>query len=279
MRRIPLFVCGLVLGGLAVCKLASPEANVAAASARPGTTLPLEVTGRTRCIPSHRGIIAASILRPVVEVLVSPGDRVTKGQELIKLFDQEPQARLRAREQELRSIQPKAQASRRILDFAEKSRETGAVPQNTYNEIRGTALSNEAQVLAAEAELSLARGELQLYTLKATLDGEVVWLDVSPGTVTWPGAMVWGEIMDLRELDVRCELSQAQVEQIVMGQSAELWFVGKPEPVASGKVVFIGNAADRASGLIPVLVRVANTQQRLRAEIAVKVRFLPQVGN
>jgi RND family efflux transporter MFP subunit len=278
MKRLPWLACSLILGGLAVCKLAAPAADAPAASAQTAATAPLEVPGRTRCMLSHRGIIAPAILRPVVEVLVSPGDRVRKGQELIKLFDLEPQARVRAREQELRSIQAKAQASRRILDYAEKSRETGAVPQNTYNEIRGTALSNEAQVLAAEAELALARGELQLYSVRSTLDGEVAWLDVSPGTVSWPGAMIWGEIMDLSELDVRCDLSPAQVEQVAIGQSAEVWLAGKAEAAGTGKVVLVGKVADRNSGLVPVVVRVANAQERLRAEVPVKVRFLADPG-
>ena len=38
-------------------------------------------------------------------------------------------------------------------------------------------------MLAAEAELSLAQSELKLYTVTASIDGEVAWLDVSPGTV------------------------------------------------------------------------------------------------
>jgi cobalt-zinc-cadmium efflux system membrane fusion protein len=212
-------------------------------------------------------------MRPVVEVLVGPGDRVTKGQVLIKLFDLEPQSKVRAREQELRSIEAKAQASRRNLDLAERSQQTGALPQTTYNEMRGTALSNEAQVLAAEAELSLAQSELKLYTVTAPIDGEVAWLDVSPGTVTWPGSLIWGEIVDLRELDIRCELSPAQAEQVAVGQSAQVRLEGNAEAVGTGKVVFLGKVADRNSGLVPVVVRVANPQGRLRAEVAVKVLF------
>jgi len=98
MKMLPLVACGLVLGVLGICELASPAADAPAASAQPGPMAPLEVPGRTRCMLSRRGIIAAAILRPVVEVLVGPGDRVTKGQVLIKLFDLEAQAKLRARE-------------------------------------------------------------------------------------------------------------------------------------------------------------------------------------
>jgi RND family efflux transporter MFP subunit len=225
---------------------------------------------------SRRGIIASAILRPVVEVLVGPGDRVRKGQVLIKLFDLEAQAKLRAREKDLRSIEARALYSRRILDRAENARKTGALPENTYNEMRATALSNEAQALAAEAELALAQSELKLYTLTAPIDGEIAWLDVSPGTVSWPGSMIWGEIVDLSELDVRCELSPVQAERIAVGQSAEVWLDGKADAAGAGKVVFIGKVADRNNGLVPVVIRAANPRQQLRAEIAVKVRFLTE---
>ena len=279
MKILPLVACGLILGVLAVCELASPAADAPAASAQPGPAAPLEVPGRTRCMLSRRGIIASAILRPVVEVLVGPGDRVTKGQVLIKLFDLEPQAKLRVREKELRSIEARAQYSRRNLELAERSRQTGALPENTYNEIRATALSNEAQMLAAEAELSLAQSELKLYTVTASIDGEVAWLDVSPGTVSWPGTLIWGEIVDLRELDVRCELTPVQAEQAVVGQSAELWLEGKAEAAAAGKVVFIGKSADRNTGLVPVMVRVANPQERLAQRLASRSVFDQKRGN
>ena len=222
---------------------------------------------------SHRGIISSPILRPVVEVLVGPGDHVTKGQVLIKLYDLEPQAKIRAREKELKSIEAKAQYARKNLENADRSRSTGAMPENVYNDIRATALSYEAQVPAAQAELSLAESELRLYTVTAAIDGEIAWLDVSPGTVTWPGSLVWGEVVDLRELDVRCELSSDQVERVAVGQSAEVRLDGKAEAAGTGKVVFIGKVANRSTGLVPVVVRMPNAQERLRAEIAVKVRF------
>ena len=126
---------------------------------------------------------------------------------------------------------------------------------------------------AAEAELALAESELKLYTVSASIAGEIAWLDVSPGTVTWPGSLVWGEIVDLRELDVRCELSPAQVERVALGQPAEVWLDGKAEAAGTGKIVFIGKSANRNSGLIPIVVRVANLEERLRAEVPVRVRF------
>ena len=296
MKLLPSLACGLIFGVLAGCELVSPAADAPAPPtpprptallqvpgstaplAAPGPTAPLEVPGRTRCPISRRGIIASAILRPVVEVLVGPGDRVTKGQVLIKLFDLEAQAKLQAREKDLRSIEARAVYSRRNLDLVEKSLHTGALPGTTYNDVRSTAMYYEAQQRAAEAELALAQAELKLYNITASVDGEVAWLDVSPGTVTWPGTLIWGEIVDVRELDVRCELSSAQAERVAVGQSAEVWLDGKAEAAGAGKVVFVGKVADKNSGSVPVVVRVDNSQGRLRAEAAVKVRFPSEKG-
>jgi len=279
MKAILATACGLIVGLVAACKLASSAADApVAAPAQPAAAAPLEAPGRTRCMLARRGIIASAIMRPVVEVLVGPSDRVTKGQVLIKLYDLEAQAKVRAREKDLRSIEARSRFSRRNFDLADHARGSGAVPERTYNELQATAMSNESQVQAAEAELALAQSELKLYAVTAPIDGEIAWLDVSPGAVTWPGSLIWGEIVDLRELDVRCELPPVQAEQVAVGQAAEVWVDGKAESAGTGKVVWIGKVADRNTGLIPVTIRMPNPEERLRAEIAVKVRFQTERG-
>jgi len=40
----------------------------------------------------------------------------------------------------------------------------------------------------------------------------------------------------------------------------------------------VGKVADRNNGFVPVVVRVANAQERLRAEVVVKVRFPTEKG-
>ena len=59
----------------------------------------------------------------------------------------------------------------------------------------------EARVATAQANLEASRAELEHYTVTAPIDGVVSWLDVHPGTVSRPGTTVWGEILDLSELE------------------------------------------------------------------------------
>src|SRR5262249_1029144 len=71
----------------------------------PAPAAPFPATGRTQCVPGRRGIIAPVVLHPVIEVLVGLGDRVKKGQPLVKLDADEPEADVRARKAALEGAQ------------------------------------------------------------------------------------------------------------------------------------------------------------------------------
>ena len=131
----------------------------------------------------------------------------------------------------------------------------------------------EARVAAAEQGVKAAEAELDHYTVKAPSEGVIAWLEVVPGTVSRPGTSLWGEIMDLSEIDVRCELTAVQADGVKVGQPADVIFQGRAEQRYVGKLVYVGIAADPKSGRVPVRVRVSDAKERLRANIDVKVRI------
>jgi multidrug resistance efflux pump len=128
----------------------------------------------------------------------------------------------------------------------------------------------EAKVAAAQAAVAVARSELEHYSIRAPIDGVVNWLDVYPGTVSRPGTTVWGEILDLREIDVRCDLTAEQAERVAVGQTAEVRNGGKGERW-SARVVFVGIAADRRTGRVPVRVRLKGARLRCYVEVVVRL--------
>jgi multidrug resistance efflux pump len=111
------------------------------------------------------------------------------------------------------------------------------------------------------------------YTLVSLIDGVVGSLDVWPGTVSRPGTTVWGEVLDLSVIDVRCDLTPAQAGALRAGQAAEILPNGSPGDALAGKVAFVGIAADPQTGGVPVLVRVTNADNRLRCYVNMLVRF------
>jgi RND family efflux transporter MFP subunit len=230
-----------------------------------------ETLGRTECAPGRKGIIAPVPLHPVVEVLVNPGDRVKKGQALVKLDDDEARAEVRVKRAALENARIDLQESRRYLGAFEKA--ISSVPDVAYQKARIAALTAETHERAAEAEWESAQAELQHYVVTASIDGVVSWLDVSPGMVSRPGTTVWGEILDLREIDVRCELTLGQADRLSAGQPAEVRSGEGNIESGVGRVVFVGLTADKTTGLVPVVVRLSNPKERLRCGVPVHVRF------
>ena len=139
--------------------------------------------------------------------------------------------------------------------------------------MRTAALKAEKDELAAEAARDASKAELEHYTLEAPIDGVVNRLDVHVGTVSRPGTTVWGEILDLSEIDVRIDLTIAQADRIKIGQPVEVLASVGPKSYGTAKVVFIDLAANRATGAVPAVVRLPNAQGLLRCEVPVRVRF------
>jgi membrane fusion protein, multidrug efflux system len=206
----------------------------------------------------------------VVAVLIAPGDRVKTGQAMIKLDDDEAQADVRAKQAALENARIALSESRRFLAAVEKSYQ--AVPEQSYHTARVAALKAEMDERIAKAALESAQAELEHFVVTAPIAGVVSWLDVHPGMVSRPGTTVWGEILDLSEIDVRCELTPEQADRVSVGQTAEVRPCGKEEAVA-GRVVLVGITADQATGVVPVIVWLSNPRERLRCNVPVRVRL------
>jgi multidrug efflux pump subunit AcrA (membrane-fusion protein) len=145
------------------------------------------------------------------------------------------------------------------------------MPERRWHEARVAARKAEADERAAKAALDSASAELEHYTVTSPIDGVVAWLDVHVGTVSRPGTTVWGEVLDLSEIDVRCNLTPEQVERVVLGQTGTVSARWRKEPYGTGKVVFVGIAADQVTGLVPIHLRLANPQGALRCNVPVQV--------
>ncbi|HEV3299678.1 MAG TPA: efflux RND transporter periplasmic adaptor subunit [Planctomycetaceae bacterium] len=269
---LPFGVALVVLTGCepisTIPKLASP---LLADGSAPVDRSGKEVLGRTEFAPGRKGMIAPVPLHPVVEVLVSAGDRVNKGQPLVRLDDDEAQAEVRAKRAELENARIDLKESRRYLGTIEKAK--SVFPDVAYHKARTADLAAEMHERAAEAAWESAKAELQHYVVIAPIDGVVSWLDVSPGTVSRPGTGVWGEILDLSEIDVRCELTADEADQLSLGQPAEVRSSQPKISCGKGRVVFVGRTAEKRTGLVSVVVRLHNENERLRCGVPVYVRF------
>ncbi|HET6324519.1 MAG TPA: hypothetical protein VFG04_07450 [Planctomycetaceae bacterium] len=81
------------------------------------------------------------------------------------------------------------------------------------------------------------------------------------------------EIVAFQELDVRCDLTPQRADELALGQEADLWVAETAQPLPRGRLIYIGPVVDRNTGLVPLLVRVKNPDQRLGCGIRVSLQF------
>jgi HlyD family secretion protein len=199
----------------------------------------------------------------------------------------------------LESAQEATKAARVAYDRAESLHKAGAISERAYHEARSSLLQHEAderaatarlerllrhpvaleiaemeaRILNAEAELAASEAELEHYTVLAPIDGIVSWLEVKPGTVSRPGTSLWGEILDLSDIEVRCDLTPEQADDVTVGQVVEVVQERRHPTRRGGLVVMVGIAADPRTGRVPVNVRLTGNRGWLRCNTEVKVRF------
>jgi len=233
----------------------------------------IEVAGVTQCVPGRRASIAPVPLHPVVDVKVVPGDYVKKGQLLVKLDDDEARADVRAKQAQLESAQYSAAEARRFLTKARAKQ--AVLPEQRLHEAELAVRKSEADERAARAALDSSEAELEHFSVSAVIDGVVSWLEVYPGLVSRPGTSLWGEIVDIRELDVRCEVTPEQADEVSLGEPVELRTSDGKRALPLGHVIYIAPVADPKTKQVPILVRIHNRDQRVRSGISVAMRFAP----
>lgn len=174
--------------------------NPATDDPRTGIPLVRAATARTPDITqrSFTGIVSARVQSElgfrvsgkVIERLVDTGQRVTKGQPLMKIDRNDLALAITAQTGAVQAA--KARAVQAIAD--EKRYRglvaEGAVSASAYDQLRAAAQAAQAQLNAAQAQAGIARNEGDYATLFADADGIVVSTLAEPGQVVRAGQTV-----------------------------------------------------------------------------------------
>lgn len=225
------------------------------------------------------------------EILIGEGDKVKKGQPLIRLVRQDYQARVGSAGADVaRAAAALEQARVNLIDAEreykrqQKLEQAGAVSRQQLDQARTTAERNQAAVAQAEADLRTQQerlGEagslLDKTELKAPMDGTVVYLDVKVGEHAAIGAVLI-RIADESAWEVRSDdLTELVVAKIKNGDAVQLTFDGIPDLEISGKVKFIRPYGEKKRGDITYTITIAPDRwdERLRWNMTAQIAITP----
>lgn len=185
----------------------------------------------------------------VVEMNLDSGQRVSRGQLLLRLDDRQARADLQVAEATLAD-------ARRQFERAQRLQTNNSISRSQVDELR-TAMD------VAEAQRESARTRLDNHRIEAPFEGVIGLSDVSLGTYLSAGTSVTTlDSMDRMELGFSIPerfLGQIQIGQVVRGSSPAY-----PDDGFQGQLVELGTRVNELSRTLPVRAVIDNPDGKLR---------------
>jgi HlyD family secretion protein len=230
-----------------------------------------------------RVTISPKIAGRIEQLLADQGDRVRKGDTLVKLDNEElvqqvevAQATLAASQAAVerlktdrdRAVAVSEQATREHrrqeqlvsqsassqADF-DKAVEAMAIAQAGVARAEAAIIEGEQQVLATERTLAYERARLADTEIIAPFDGLIVRRQRDPGDVVVPGSPIL-QLVSLEQLWISAWVDDTEMARLEVGQPARVVFRSEPDHPYPGKVARLGKEADRETREFVVDVEV-----------------------
>ncbi|NLE61337.1 MAG: efflux RND transporter periplasmic adaptor subunit [Planctomycetes bacterium] len=195
--------------------------------------------------PVYESAVASKIMAKVVAVNVKAGDRVSKGDVLVRLDD----ADLRARQQQALAAVAAAKAARDQaiieLDRVAKLLQQNAASKIEHDRAETTLKSAEAELQRAEQTLNEADAVLSYATIQATMDALVVDKRVDVGDTVAPGQVLLN-CYDPTRMQMVASVRESLTRRLQVGQNIEVTIDALGHP-CEGQISEIVPEAESAS--------------------------------
>lgn len=183
--------------------------------------------------------IATSVSGVVSQVFVKVGQQVKKGEPLLKTQSSKAHSDYLVRLSELEVAKSRLKESESRRDFYRNIKDKEAVSQE---EVRARELATEtaaAQVKQAEARVLEAKAKLNLHTVKAPIDAEVLRINVHPGEFAQAGESARPLIVigDTSALNVRVDVDEYEIRALGKSPTATIMPKGNANAKYTGELV------------------------------------------
>jgi RND family efflux transporter MFP subunit len=259
----------------------------------PAATALLNASGYVT--PRRRATVAAKITARVVDVYVDEGMTVTEGQLLARLDDSDAARRLQAAKAQrdataaqIASLKVNLANADRELSRQEALRTDGFtslqaldLARTAAESLRAQITATEEQVKAAEAQIAMARQDVDNCTVRAPFGGVVVSKDAQRGEMVSPISAGGGftrtgiaTIVDMGSIEIEVDVNESYIARVEAGQRVEAVLDAYPDWRIPAKVRTVIPTADRQKATVKVRISFDKLDPRILPDMGVKVSFL-----
>jgi HlyD family secretion protein len=246
--------------------------NTAADSEPQAAALTVTATA-LRSIEIARGIQANGSIHPWQEIIVGPevggyrvaavlvdvGDRVKKGQELVRLRDDLLTAELSSKRASLQQAEAALENTAAAYRRAKSLSASGVLSQADLDQLSSEEAAARARVQVAKAELATAELRLKYARVTAPDDGIVSARNVAVGQVAQAGSEMLRMVRQGR-VEWRAEIPEARLRDIHVGQAVRLTTADGSQ--IDGKVRAVSPTIDTSTRSGVVYVDIDSTHAR-----------------
>lgn len=226
--------------------------------------------GEITAAVSVTGIISAQNDMPIgvdgdggriAEVLVEAGDHVKKGHLLARLDPFVAQSEVAAAEASLEEL--RATAAVAAVEYSRAQRALGVFSEEDAERRRTTAVTAQAKVKLAEAQLQEARTRLARTNIVAPSDGIVLTRTAEVGQIAMAGTSVLFHLAKDSAIEMRGQVAEPDVPRLKVGQTVKVFLDGAPQAFI-GRIWQVGAVIDTTTRQGSVRVALPYADKNLR---------------
>ena len=212
--------------------------------------------------------VRTQIAGEIERAYFTQGQDVKKGQLLFTLDRRPFQATLDQLEADLARDQAQLANARAQAERNEKLFQAGIISKDQYDTFRTTAQAQEATVRSGQAAIENAKINLSYCSIYSPLDGRTGSYQVYPGNIAKVNDTVLVVINQVHPIFVTFAVPEQYLAEVKDYQArgplaVEARIPNDPRPPSSGRLSFIDNAVDTATGTIKMRATFTNPDNRL----------------
>ncbi len=217
----------------------------------------------------------------VLEVNVELGDRVERGELLVRIDPRDVRNAFEQAQADLEVAEARATIADRQLERTSALRDSAVVTEEEYESALLEAANAKATLVKARTNLDLARERLEDVSVSAPITGTVVEKTVEEGQIITSAQEVTGgtimlRMADLNEVQVRTLVDETDIGAIEAGLPATIEVEAYPDREFTGSVLQIEPQAvvEQNVTLFAILTRIRNEEGLLKPGMNADVEIL-----
>jgi RND family efflux transporter MFP subunit len=204
----------------------------------------------------------AEVQGAVLEMAVEQGQKVKKGQSLVRIEALSLANQYLAARTAVQVARNGVEVARTEEVRNRKLVDAGVITRRDYERATLARRQAEAQLSEAQARMALAREQVSRTRLRAPFDGVVSERHASAGDIVQPGAPLY-TVIDPTSLRLEASVPAAQLDTLKPGTRVDFSVGGYADHSFQGRIERINPAVDPATGQVRLYVTLPNTEQWL----------------